>query len=81
MDTFNITNSNQCVDLNSINDTLVWPENSINNTLEIQPFMFPPFVIYKEHVIESGNTSLLYYQYCVPLIVLIKMFAIYIKAK
>ena len=81
MDIFNISVSNQCVSLNSINDTLIWPENSINNTIEVLPLMYPPFVTYTEHGINSGNTSILYYQYCGPLIVLIKMFAIYIKAK
>ena len=43
--------------------------------------MWPPIITYKEQLVIYGNTSILYYQWCGPLIVLLKHFAIYIKAK
>ena len=75
------SNNHQCVQLNSINDTLDWSESSANFTIQVQPNMWPPIITYKEQWIISGNTSILYYQWCGPLIVLLKHFAIYIKAK
>ena len=75
------SNNHQCVELNSINNTINWSENSGNFTIEVQPNMWPPIITYYEQLVMSGNTSILYYQWCGPLIVLLKHFAIYIKAK
>jgi hypothetical protein len=72
MDTFTY---NHCVNLTSINDTVFWANNSTNTTIEVQPIVWPPFVNYNEELIKIGNTSILNYQYCGPLLFMIKTFA------
>jgi len=72
---------NQCVHLNSINDTVFWGNNSTNDAIIVQPAMWPPFVIYEEESKAAGNSSILYYKYCGPMIVLLKYFAKYINVK
>jgi len=74
-------NNNQCVQLSSINDTVFWANNSTNNTIIVQPLMWPPFVTYEDKLITKGNSSILHYEYCVPFIVLLIHFAKYINAK
>jgi hypothetical protein len=77
--------SDQCVELNSENDTLFWANTPTNYTIQVQPHIWPPLLTYKEYnhfsYIKKGNTSILYYQYCGPLIVLLKVFAKYINVK
>ena len=73
--------SSQCVELNSINDTIILEQNLNNDVVDIQPFMYPPLIAYEEELVTTGNISILYYQYCGPLIVLIKLFSKYTEYK
>ncbi len=73
--------SDQCISLNSINDTVFWANTPTNYTIEVQPFMWPPLLTYKEEVIETNNTSIIFYRLCGPLVVLLRLFAKFINAK
>ena len=68
-----------CVELNSVNDTTDWALNATDSPYDVYAISMPPFLSYKElDVYMSGNTSILYYRYCGPLLVLMKVFAKYI---
>ncbi len=73
-------NSN-CVNLSSINNTLFWGNNSTNLTIDVLPNYWPPIITYEEQLINDGNISILYYQWCGPLIVILNMFAKQMNAK
>jgi len=68
-----------CVSVNEINDTTVWTNNTSDSPLEALLGAFPVLSTYNEWTVMSGNESILYYQYCGPLIMLLKTFAEYIN--
>ena len=70
-----------CVNLTSINDTVFWSNNVTKPTIVVQPINWQPFVTYVEDLKSTGNTSLLHYQYCGPLIFMLKIFAIQMSFK
>ena len=72
MDTFTY---NHCVNLTSTNNTIFWGNNSTNTTIDVEPIAWPPFVTYNEKLIKTGNTSTLIYQWCGPLLFMMKIFA------
>ncbi len=77
----NAYNYNNCVNLSSINNTLFWGNNSTNLTINVQPLMWPPIVTYNEKLIKTGNVSLLYYQWCGPLVFVLNIIAKQMNAK
>ncbi len=72
---------NNCVNLSSINNTVFWGNNSTNLTIDVLPNMFPPLITYKEQLIKTGNLSILYYQLCGPLILMLNTIAKRMNAK
>jgi hypothetical protein len=72
---------NNCVNLTSINNTVFWGNNSTNLTLDVLPFMWPPIITYKEQLKNTGNVSLLYYQWCGPLMLIMSTIAKQMNAK
>jgi hypothetical protein len=72
---------NNCVNLSSISDTVFWGNNATNLTIDVQPVMWPPIITYKEQLIKTGNVSLLYYQYCGPLMLMLNIIAKQMNAK
>ena len=73
--------NNNCVKLSTNNQIVYWGENSTDLLIDVQPIMWPPIITYSEHLIEKENTSILYYEWCGPLILIIKEFAKSVKAK
>jgi len=72
---------NNCVNFTYINDTVLWANNSTNLTIDVQAFMWPPFITYNEKVIQTGNSSVLHYEWCGPLIFTLIQIAKYMNAK
>ena len=68
-----------CVELNELNDTTVWTNNSRDSPLNALLIGFPVLSAYNEWTVMSGNESILYYRYCGPLIMLLKLIAEYIN--
>jgi hypothetical protein len=68
-----------CVNLIPNNDTVSY--NSTSLTMEVQPLMWSPILTYREERIEFDNSSVLHYEWCGPLILLMKIFAKHINAK
>ena len=65
-------NSNKsCVTLNELETTSKWAVNSTEPALNFNVLMFPPLLSYTDWHITRDNTSLLYYQFCGPFIVLL----------
>ena len=68
-----------CLTLNSLQMVTNWTNNSEDSPLYIMGFIYPPYLDYTDWEITEHNTSILYYQFCGPLIVLMKCFAKYIN--
>ncbi len=69
---------NNCVELSTDNQIVYWGGNTTNLLLKVQPFMWPPIITYTERY---ENISILHYEWCGPLMLIIKEFAKSIKAK
>lgn len=72
---------NNCVTLTSINNTIFWGNNSTNYTIDVQPYMWPPLITYEEQLIKTGNISILYYEWCGPLMLIMNIFGKQMNAK
>ena len=68
-----------CVSLNSEQMITKWTDNSTTQPLDFYLFFYPPFITYNEWYTTDGNTSLYNYQFCGPLIVLLRCFAQHIN--
>ena len=69
-------NSNKsCVTLNEFDIITKWTLNSTEPALNFNTLMYPPLLTYTDWHITNNNTSLLYYQFCGPLIVLLRTYA------
>ena len=82
---YNILHNN-CVNLNSENQIIYWANNNNNNnrtdpTIAIQSLIWPPIITYKEVNISNGNSSVLHYQWCGPMMLIVEEFAKRINAK
>ncbi len=73
--------NNNCVNLSSVNNTVFWGNYSTNLTIDVQPNVWLPIVTYKEQMIKIENLSILYYQWCGPLILMLNIFAKQMNAK
>lgn len=72
---------NNCVNLTSNNDIVFWGNNSTHMIIHVQPVMWPPFVSYEEKIVKLNNSSILYYKWCGPLILMLNIFAKRMNAK
>ena len=70
-----------CVSLNSEQTVTKWTVNSTAQPLDFMVVLYPPFVKYTDWYTTDGNTSLYNYQFCGPLIVLLKCFAQHINTE
>jgi hypothetical protein len=77
---YNFYNMDNCVNLTPNNNTVFW-SNNLTNLIEVQPIEYRPFLTYKQEMIKHGNYSVLNYEWCGPLILLVKLFAQHINAK
>ena len=64
-----------CVSLNSEQTVTKWTDNSTAEPFDFFVLVFPPLLSYNDWYTTDGNTSLNNYQFCGPLIVLLKLFA------
>jgi len=55
--------------------------NGTDLTIEIQSSMWPPIITYAEDNITNGNSSVLHYQWCGPMMLIVKEFAKRVNAK
>ncbi len=69
--------NNNCVKLSTDNQIVYWGGNSSDLLLEVQPSLWPPVITYKENLIKE----ILHYEWCGPLMLIIKEFAKSVKAK
>ncbi len=72
---------NNCVKLSTDNEIFYWGGNSTDFLLKVQPNMFPPIITYSERYIKEGNISVLHYEWCGPMMLIIKEFAKSVRAK
>ncbi len=72
---------NNCVNLSSISDTLFQNNSTTNLTIDVQPLMWPPFMIYNEQLTNTENISIINYQWCGPLMVVMRIIAKQMNAK
>ena len=73
---------NNCINISSENQIVFWANNNnTDNIIEIQPQMWPPIMTYSENIINNGNHSLLNYQWCGPMMLIVKEFAKRVNAK
>jgi len=76
-----IERDNNCVKLSDDKRIVNWGGKSTDLLINIQPSYYPPFITYSETLIKEGNVSLLYYEWCGPLMLIIKEFAKSVHAK
>ena len=64
-----------CVTLNSNRSTTNWAINSTAEPIDVMSFIYPPLILYNDWDIIEDNITLTYFQFCGPLIVLLREFA------
>ena len=75
---------NNCVNLTYENQIVYWANNNNNDsklTIDIQAIMWPPIITYDECNRTDGISLVLQYQWCGPLMLIIKEFAKRINSK
>jgi hypothetical protein len=70
-----------CVNFTSDNQLVLWGNNSTDLIINVQACMWPPVITYNEKLITNGNSSVLHYIWCGPMILIVKEFAKRINAK
>ena len=70
-----------CLTLNSRQTVTNLTNNSSGPPLFILAFFLPPYLDYTDWEIAEQNSSVLYYQFCGPFIVLMRCFAEYINTE
>ena len=70
-----------CVTLNSMQTTSKWTDNSTEKPLDFMALVYPPLLTFNDWYTTDGNTSLYNYQFCGPLIALLKCFAQHINTE
>ncbi len=73
--------NNNCAKLTYDNQIVYWGWNTTELLFDVQPNMWPPVITYSEHWIEKENISVLHYEWCRRLMLIIKEFAKSVKAK
>ncbi len=73
--------NNNCVKLSNEQQIVYWGGNTTNLLITVQPLFSPPYITYSEELKKEGNLSLLHYEWCGPLLLIIKEFAKSLKAK
>ncbi len=73
--------NNNCVKLSTDNQIVYWGGNSTDLLLKVLPTQWPPLLTYRETLIKVGNISVLHYEWCGPMMLIIKEFAKTVKAK
>ena len=64
-----------CVTLNTNQITTNWAINSTAPPIFTADFMYPPLLIYNDWNITEDNSTITYYQFCGPIIVLLREFS------
>ena len=68
-----------CLTLNSLQNTTQLAVNSTADPIDVLAAFFPPLLTYADWVITENNNSILFYQFCGPLVVLMKTFAKFVN--
>ena len=70
-----------CVTLTSLKNTTDWAINSTTEAMDVLALFYPPYLSYNDWEMTVDNTSILYYQFCGPLILLLRRFSERINTK
>ena len=76
-----MVNNKSCITLNSLKNTTDLAINSTSEPISTLVMYYPPYLLYTDWEIKEVNKSILYYQFCGPLIVLLKSFAKHINTE